>query len=169
MSEFGFQSFPEMRTIRTFAEPRGFRHRFSVTMRRTRKTTAATIASSPTCCANIASRKNFASYVYLSQVQQAEVIKIGAEHLRRQRPRVMGSFYWQLNDCWPVASWASIDYFGRWKALQYYAKKFYADTIVSPFEHDGKIDVYVVADSLTPQTGTIRTRLLDFSGKVLVR
>jgi beta-mannosidase len=105
--------------------------------------------------------------VYLSQVQQAEIIKIGAEHLRRQRPRVMGSLYWQLNDCWPVASWASIDYYGRWKALQYYAKKFYADTIVSPFEHDGKIDVYVVSDSLTPQTGTIRTRLLEFSGKVL--
>ena len=71
--------------------------------------------------------KDFDSFVYLSQVQQAEIIKIGAEHLRRQRPRTMGSLYWQLNDCWPVASWASIDYYGRWKALHYYARRFYDD------------------------------------------
>ena len=70
--------------------------------------------------------RDFASFVYLSQVQQAEAIKVGAEHLRRNRPRTMGALFWQLNDCWPVASWSSIDYFGRWKALQYYARRFYA-------------------------------------------
>jgi beta-mannosidase len=166
MSEFGFQSFPEMRTIRTFAEPKDF-DIHSVTMQSHQKNFGGNDRILTYMLREYREPKNFESYVYLSQVQQAEIIKIGAEHLRRQRPRVMGSLYWQLNDCWPVASWASIDYFGRWKALQYYAKKFYADTIVSPFEHDGKIDVYVVADSLTPQTGTIRTRLLDFSGKVL--
>jgi beta-mannosidase len=79
----------------------------------------------------------------------------------------MGSLYWQLNDCWPVASWASIDYYGRWKALQYYARRFYDDVIVSPFAHDGKVDVYVVSDKLQPLSGQIHTRLLDFSGKVL--
>jgi beta-mannosidase len=73
-----------------------------------------------------------------------------------------------LNDCWPVASWASIDYYGRWKALQYYAKRFYDDVIVSPFAHAGKVDVYVVSDKLQPLSGTIHTRLLDFSGKVLM-
>jgi len=112
--------------------------------------------------------KDFASFVYLSQVLQAEAIKVGAEHLRRQMPNTMGSLYWQLNDCWPVASWASIDYYGRWKALQYYAKRFYDDVIVSPFAHNGKVDVYVVSDKLQPLSGTIHTRLLDFSGKVLV-
>jgi beta-mannosidase len=111
--------------------------------------------------------KDFPSFVYLSQVLQAEAIKVGAEHLRRQMPNTMGSLYWQLNDCWPVASWASIDYYGHWKALQYYAKRFYDDVIVSPFAHDGKLDVYVVSDKLQPLSGTIRTRLLDFSGKVL--
>ena len=165
MSEFGFQSFPEMRTIRTFAEPQDF-DIHSVTMQSHQKNNGGNDRILTYMLREYREPENFESYVYLSQVQQAEIIKIGAEHLRRQRPRVMGSLYWQLNDCWPVASWASIDYYGRWKALQYYAKKFYADTIVSPFEHDGKIDVYVVADSLTPQTGTIRTRLLDFSGKV---
>jgi beta-mannosidase len=166
MSEFGFQSFPEMRTIRSFAEPADF-DIHSATMVSHQKNFGGNDRILTYMLREYREPKNFESYVYLSQVQQAEIIKIGAEHLRRQRPRVMGSLYWQLNDCWPVASWASIDYYGRWKALQYYAKKFYADTIVSPFAHDGKIDVYVVADSLTPQTGTIRTRLMDFSGKVL--
>jgi beta-mannosidase len=112
--------------------------------------------------------KDFAAFVYLSQVQQAEIIKIGAEHLRRQRPRTMGSLYWQLNDCWPVASWASIDYYGRWKALHYYARRFYDDVLVSPFLHDDKVDVYVVSDKLQPFAGTIHMRLLDFSGNVLL-
>jgi beta-mannosidase len=101
-------------------------------------------------------------------VQQAEIIKIGAEHLRRQRPRTMGSLYWQLNDCWPVASWASIDYYGRWKALHYYARRFYDDVLISPFLHDDKVDVYVVSDKLQPISGTIHMRLLDFSGNVLL-
>jgi beta-mannosidase len=112
--------------------------------------------------------KDFASFVYLSQVQQAEIIKIGAEHLRRQRPRTMGSLYWQLNDCWPVASWASIDYYGRWKALHYYARRFYDDVLISPFLHDDKVDVYVVSDKLEPFSGTIHMRLLDFSGNTLL-
>src|SRR5580700_8017824 len=166
MSEFGFQSFPEMRTIGTYAKPEDFDIRSTV-MQAHQKNKGGNERILTYMLREYREPKDFASFVYLSQVQQAEIIKIGAEHLRRQRPRVMGSLYWQLNDCWPVASWASIDYYGRWKALQYYAKKFYADTIVSPFEHDGKIDVYVVSDSLTPQTGTIRTRLLEFSGKVL--
>jgi beta-mannosidase len=88
--------------------------------------------------------------------------------LRRQRPRTMGSLYWQLNDCWPVASWASIDYYGRWKALHYYARRFYDDVLISPFVHDDKVDVYVVSDKLQPISGTIHMRWLDFSGKVLL-
>lgn len=166
MSEFGFQSFPEMRTIRSFAEPADF-DIHSVTMQSHQKNYGGNDRILTYMLREYREPKNFESYVYLSQVQQAEIIKIGAEHFRRQRPRVMGSLYWQLNDCWPVASWASIDYYGRWKALQYYAKKFYDDAIVSPFAHDGKIEVYVVSDKLEPLAGTIHTRLLDFSGKVL--
>jgi beta-mannosidase len=72
-----------------------------------------------------------------------------------------------LNDCWPVASWASIDYYGRWKALHYYARRFYDDVLISPFMHDDKVDVYVVSDKLQPLSGTIHMRLLDFSGNAL--
>ncbi|MGC2291553.1 MAG: glycoside hydrolase family 2 protein [Candidatus Acidiferrales bacterium] len=166
MSEYGFQSFPEMRTIRTFAQP-GDMDIHSVTMQDHQKNHGGNERILSYMLRWYPEPKDFPSFVYLSQVLQAEAIKVGAEHLRRQRPNTMGSLYWQLNDCWPVASWASIDYFGRWKALQYYARRFYDDVIVSLFAHDGKVDVYVVSDKLQPLTGQVHTRLLDFSGKVL--
>ncbi len=111
--------------------------------------------------------RDFASFIYLSQVQQAEAIKVGAEHLRRNRPRTMGALFWQLNDCWPVASWSSIDYFGRWKALQYYARRFYADLLISPNAHDGTVDVYIVSDKLQAASGQADVQLMDFKGEVL--
>jgi len=166
MSEYGFQSFPEMRTIRTFAQP-GDMDIHSATMQDHQKNHGGNERILSYMLRWYPEPKDFPSFVYLSQVLQAEAIKVGAEHLRRQRPNTMGSLYWQLNDCWPVASWASIDYYGRWKALQYYARRFYDDVIVSPFAHDGKVDVYVVSDKLQPLSGQVRTRLLDFSGKLL--
>ena len=80
----------------------------------------------------------------------------------------MGALFWQLNDCWPVASWSSIDYFGRWKALHFYARRFYADLLISPFAHDGAVDVYIVSDKLQATAGQVRTQLLDFDGKTLL-
>jgi beta-mannosidase len=168
MTEYGFQSFPEMKTIRTFAnKPEDF-DIHSVVMQAHQKNKGGNERILTYMLREYREPKDFASFVYLSQVQQAEIIKIGAEHLRRQQPRVMGSLYWQLNDCWPVASWASIDYYGRWKALHYYARRFYDDVLISPWLHENKVDVYVVSDKLQPLTGTIHTRLLDFSGKALL-
>jgi beta-mannosidase len=166
MTEYGFQSFPEMRTIRAFAQPEDFDIRSTV-MQAHQKNKGGNERILTYMLREYREPKDFASFVYLSQVQQAEIIKIGAEHLRRQRPRTMGSLYWQLNDCWPVASWASIDYYGRWKALHYYARRFYDDLLISPFLHDDKIDVYIVSDKLQPLAGKIHMRLLDFSGNVL--
>jgi beta-mannosidase len=80
----------------------------------------------------------------------------------------MGSIYWQLNDCWPVASWSSIDYYGRWKALQYYARRFYAPILVSPHVEDGAVKVYVVSDKTAATSAELRVRLMDFDGKVLL-
>jgi beta-mannosidase len=167
MSEFGFQSFPEMRTVGTFAKPEDYDIR-SMVMQAHQKNKGGNERILTYMLREYKEPKDFASFVYLSQVQQAEIIKIGAEHLRRQRPRTMGSLYWQLNDCWPVASWASIDYYGRWKALHYYARRFYDDVVVSPFLHDDKVDVYVVSDKLQALSVTIHMRLLDFSGKSLM-
>jgi beta-mannosidase len=168
MTEYGFQSFPEMRTIHTFANQTGDFDIRSTVMQAHQKNKGGNERILTYMLREYRQPKDFESFVYLSQVQQAEIIKIGAEHLRRQRPRIMGSLYWQLNDCWPVASWASIDYYGRWKALHYYARRFYDDVLISPFLHDDKVDVYVVSDKLQPMTGTIHTRLLDFSGSVLL-
>lgn len=167
MSEYGFQSFPEMRTIATFAKPSDYDIRSTV-MQAHQKNKGGNERILTYMLREYHEPKDFASFVYLSQVQQAEIIKIGAEHLRRQRPRTMGSLYWQLNDCWPVASWASIDYYGRWKALHYYARRFYDDVLISPFLHDDKVDVYVVSDKLQSLSGTVHMRLLDFSGTVLL-
>jgi beta-mannosidase len=167
MSEYGFQSFPEMRTIRAFAKPEDY-NILSTVMQAHQKNKGGNERILTYMLREYREPKDFESFVYLSQVQQAEIIKIGAEHLRRQRPRTMGSLYWQLNDCWPVASWASIDYYGRWKALHYYARRFYDDVLISPFLHDDKVDVYVVSDKLQPISGTIHMRLLDFSGNILL-
>jgi len=167
MSEFGFQSFPEMRTILSFAQPRDLAIDSPVMMSH-QKNHGGNERILTYMLREYPEPKDFASFVYVSQVQQAEAIKVGAEDLRRNRPRTMGALFWQLNDCWPVASWSSIDYFGRWKALHYYARRFYADLLISPFAHDGVVDVYIVSDRLQAIAGQIHMRLLDFEGKTLL-
>src|SRR5208282_6642660 len=83
------------------------------------------------------------------------------------RPQTMGSIFWQLNDCWGVASWSSIDYYGRWKALQYYARRFYSPILVSPHVEDGMLKTYIVSDKVAPVNGELRLRIVDFDGKVV--
>ena len=88
---------------------------------------------------------DFSAFVYMSQYLQAEAVKIGIEAHRRAKPYCMGTLYWQINDCWPVASWSSIDYCGRWKALQYYARDAYDEVLVSPYA-SGKQVVFTLVD-----------------------
>lgn len=166
MSEYGFQSFPEMSTIRKFAQPSDYDINSAV-MRNHQKNTGGNERILTYMLREYREPKDFESFVYMSQVQQAEAIKVGAEHFRRMKPRTSGQFFWQINDCWPVASWASIDYYNRWKALQYYAVRFYDDLLVSPWYHDGKVETYVISDKLQPLKATLRIRLMDFEGKVL--
>ncbi|HKR22560.1 MAG TPA: glycoside hydrolase family 2 protein, partial [Pyrinomonadaceae bacterium] len=111
--------------------------------------------------------KDFESFLYMSQVLQAEGIAVGTEHLRRIMPHNMGALYWQINDCWPVASWSSIDYFGRWKALQYYARRFYSDLLISPTIQDGNLQMYVVSDRINAVPAKIKVTLMGFDGAVL--
>ena len=167
VSEYGFQSFPEMRTIEAFTKPEDRTSIFTPVMLAHQKNDAGNQIIHDYMLRYYGEPTDFASFLYASQVLQAESTRIGAEHWRRLRPRTMGSIFWQLNDCWPVASWASIDYYGRWKALQYYAKRFYAPVLVSPYIEDGKLDVYVVSDRTEAQSGQLRLRIMDFNGKVL--
>jgi beta-mannosidase len=131
MSEYGFQSFPNIETVNYYTVPDRPRHRVA-DHARAPEAPARQPTHTRVHAARLPEPKDFESFLYVSQVLQAEGIRIGAEHLRRIMPHNMGSLYWQINDCWPVASWSSIDYFGRWKALQYYARRFYSDLLVSP-------------------------------------
>ncbi len=166
MTEYGFQSFPEMNTIKAFSVPSDW-DISSPVMLSHQKNKGGNGRIYDYLLRYFGQPKDFPSFLYASQVMQAEAIKVGAEHLRRSRPRTMGSLYWQLNDCWPVASWASIDYYGRWKALQYYARRFYNDLLVSPNEENSALQIYVVSDRQQTQPAQLHVRVLDLSGKVL--
>jgi beta-mannosidase len=111
--------------------------------------------------------KDFPSLVYLSLILQAEGIRYGVEHWRRNRDRVSGTLIWQLNDCWPVASWASLDYFGRWKALHYAAKRFYAPLLLSVADYGKTMKVHVTSDLVSPVDVFVRWRLETLDGKCL--
>ncbi len=164
MTEFGFQSFPEMATVEAFTEPEDRTNIFTAVMLAHQKNNEGNSLIQDYMLKDYTEPKDFPSFLYASQVLQAEGIKIGAEHLRRNRPRTMGSIYWQLNDCWPVASWSSIDYYGRWKALQYYARRFYAPLLVSPHVEDGNFNVYVVSDKTAPTNAQLRVRVMTLDG-----
>ena len=167
VTEYGFQSFPEMRTVEAFTTPEDRKNIFTPVMLAHQKNNEGNSIIHDYLLRDYPEPKDFPSFLYASQVLQAEGIKIGAEHFRRSMPETMGSIFWQLNDCWPVASWSSIDYYGRWKALQYYAKRFYAPVLVSPHVEDGSVKVYVVSDNTGAMQAALRVRLLDFDGKVL--
>jgi len=168
VTEYGFQSFPEMRTIEAFTKPEDRTGIFTPVMLAHQKNNEGNSIIHDYLLKDYPEPKDFPSFLYVSQVLQAEGIKIGAEHLRRSRPETMGSIFWQLNDCWPVASWSSIDYYGRWKALQYYARRFYAPILVSPHVEGSSVKVYIVSDKTAAQPATLRMRLMDFDGKVLL-
>ncbi len=168
VTEYGFQSFPEMKSIEAFTEPQDRTSIFTPVMLAHQKNDEGNAIIHDYLLKDYPEPKDFASFLYVSQVLQAEGIKIGAEHFRRSRPETMGSIFWQLNDCWPVASWSSIDYYGRWKALQDYARRFYAPILVSPHVENGSVKVYIVSDKTEAKTATLRARLMDFDGKVLV-
>jgi beta-mannosidase len=167
VTEYGFQSFPEWKTIETFTQPEDRTSIFTPVMLAHQKNNEGNSIIQDYILKDFPAPKDFPSFLYVSQVLQAEGIKIGAEHFRRNRPRTMGSIFWQLNDCWPVASWSSIDYYGHWKALQYYARRFYAPTLVSPHVEDGALKVYIVSDDTQPQQGQLRLRLIGFDGQIV--
>jgi len=168
VTEYGFQSFPEMKTIETFTQPEDRTGILTPVMLAHQKNNEGNSIIHDYLLKDYPEPKDFASFLYVSQVLQAEGIKIGAEHFRRSRPETMGSIFWQLNDCWPVASWSSIDYYGRWKALQYYARRFYAPILVSPHLENGSLKVYIVSDRTESTPASLRVRLMDFEGKVLL-
>lgn len=135
VSEFGFQSFPCMETIESFTAPED-RNVFSYVMEKHQRNASANGRIVSYLSQMYLYPGSLSELVYASQLLQAQAMQYGVEHWRRNRneERCMGAVVWQLNDCWPVASWASIDYFGRWKALHYYEKRFFAPVLISCHE-----------------------------------
>lgn len=130
VSEFGFQSFPCMKTIESFTLPED-RNPFSYVMEKHQRNASANGRILSYLSQLYRYPPDMDTLAYASQLLQAQAIQYGAEHWRRHRGRCMGAVVWQLNDCWPVASWSSIDYFGRWKALHYFEKRFFAPVLIS--------------------------------------
>ncbi len=176
VSEYGFQSYPELSTVKKFTEPKD------------RELHSAVMLSHQRCTADerrdqeygnrliqtymdqwYRTPKDFESYLYVSQVMQADGVKLGMEAHRRAMPYCMGSLYWQIDDCWPVASWSSIDYYGRWKALHYAARDRFAPIILSTMVKEEEIRFYVVSDRLEPIDATLEVCVVDFEGKEVSR
>lgn len=182
LSEFGFQSFPSLKTVETFTEPED-RNIFSRIMEMHQRNTAANGKILNYLSATYQYPKDFDSLLYASQLLQADAIRYGVEHFRRYRGNCMGTLVWQLNDIWPVASWASIDYFGRWKALHYAEKRMFAPVMVSceeigelserpfciaePEEIEKSIRLCVANESFEEVKGCVHWELRDAYGKVL--
>jgi beta-mannosidase len=166
MSEFGFQSLPPMETIKTYARPEDW-NMTSYIMEHHQRSGSGNGLMIGQMTDAFRMPSDFPNLVYLSMVLQAEGIRYGVEHWRRNKHRVSGTLYWQLNDCWPVASWASLDYYGRWKALHYAARRFYAPVMLSIFDEGQKMGVHVTSDVAESVNGEVQWQLVTLDGEVL--
>lgn len=174
VSEYGMQSFPEMKTIRAFANDSDLTYRSAVMEHRQRSNLnwiGPGVNGNEMILRYIKKYyrepKDFSSFVYLSQVMQAEAFRSAIEAHRRNMPWCMGSLYWQINDCWPTMSWASVDYFGRWKASHYFVKNAYEPILVVPYAAGDRVSVAVVSDKQTNENAKLVVTLYDFTGMEL--
>lgn len=165
-SEFGFQSFPCMKTVNTFAEEQD-KNIFSKVMESHQKNDSANGKMLYYLSENFKYPKDFKSLLYVTQILQGMAIKSGVDHWRRNRGRCMGTLYWQINDNWPVASWASIDYYGRWKALHYMAVKFYAPVAASIQRLENSVSVYLENETFDVQKCDVALRIRDVNFNIV--
>jgi beta-mannosidase len=178
-SEFGFQSFPSRAAVRSYARPEHHNVTAPDMEHHQRHPRGNTIIMH-TMARYYRFPNGFLEQLYLSQVQQAHAIRTAVEYWRTQRPRSMGALFWQLNDNWPVASWASVEYGGTWKLLQYAARRFFAQVLVAaiPVDASGEAlateeaspagwDLYVVNDRPGSTTGDLTVRIIGFDGTQL--
>lgn len=184
LSEFGFQSFPCLKTVEAFTAPED-RNIFSRVMEQHQRNTGANAKIVTYLADTFLYPSEFGTLLYASQLLQAEAMRYGVEHLRRNRGRCMGTLYWQLNDIWPVASWASIDYYGRLKATHYYAKRFYSPVLISCretgekttrphvilepglYDYETKAELSITNDTRDTVKGIAKSYLRNAKGEIL--
>lgn len=174
MSEYGFQSYPDISTIKRFASRSDMRPDSEVMLAHQRAKHDQT--RDPHFGNNMMNKylkqyyaipDQFDDFVYLGQIMQAEAVKIGIEAHRRAKPYCMGTLYWQINDCWPAASWSSIDYYGKWKALHYYAQRAFTEVLISPYKKGDKIAFKLVSDRPTAFAAELIIKTMTTSGEVV--
>jgi beta-mannosidase len=166
MSEYGFQSFPDFETVKKYTLPVDYNIESAVMSSHQRSGIGnLRIKEYMSWDYNVPS--DFEDFLYMSQVLQARGVKMAIEAHRRAMPYTMGTMYWQINDCWPVASWSSTDYYHKWKALHYAVKKVYEPIILTVYEEKKEIVIHAVSDKLFDNTGKLKLTILDFKGKEL--
>ncbi len=182
VAEFGMQSYSSPATNATFCPPEDD-NVFGPVMENHQKNRAGNQIILDYVSRRYRFPKGQDALIYLSQLNQAYCMQVGVEHYRRLMPRCMGALYWQLNDCWPVASWSSIEFTGRWKALQYIARRFFAPALVSahvPGDEGAiignyrtstvrEVHLYTVYDAPEKTRGQLRWALVHLDGRVLLR
>ncbi len=185
LSEFGFQAFPSKKTVESFTDDERDMNIFSYIMEKHQRNGAANGKIMNYMQQTYRYPSTFETVIYASQLLQADAIRYGVEHFRRNRndSRCMGAVYWQFNDCWPVASWSSVDYCQRMKALHYYAKRFFAPIMISceeegminsgqelvrlPFEFKKSIRLCVANESMKDEKIFVKWQLRDKTAKIL--
>lgn len=166
MSEFGFESFPDYRTIESFTGKDDL-NAFSPVMEDHQRCKDGNQKILTYISKYFRMPASLRELVYLSQLSQAEAIRHGVEHWRRNRGRCMGAVYWQYNDNWPVISWSSIDYYGRWKALQYEAKRCFANILLSCKCEGSTVELHLSNESLQAVSGQLQWTLYSTDGRQL--
>lgn len=167
-SEYGFQSFPEFESVKIYApEKRDHDINSEVMMSHQRGGSFANNRIKEYMLKSYNEPKDFEHFLYVGMILQGDAIKTAMEAHRRDMPYCMGSLFWQHNDCWPVASWASRDYYGRWKAQHYFAKKAYDMILVSPVVMNDKLTVHLVSDYLKAVNGKFSLKVMDMNGNVV--
>jgi beta-mannosidase len=167
VSEFGFESLPALATVAAFAPDPADWNLGSPLLDHHQRCAVGNARILYYMAQQFRLPKDFPSLIYLSQVLHAEAMRVGVEHWRRQRDRCSGALYWQLDDCWPVSSWASIDCFGRWKALQYATRRFYAPVLLSAEVEAEGVSLAVTNDRAAPWRGEVRWSLERLDGETV--
>ena len=168
MSEFGFQSFPELGSVKRYApEERDWNIYSEVMMSHQRGGTKANGKINDYMKQEYWEQTDFEKFLYIGQVMQGDAVKIAVEAHRRDMPFCQGSLFWQHNDCWPVASWASRDYYGRWKAQHYFARRFFDRYMLSAYNRDGRLRVFAVSDNQRAVKADLEIKIMTLTGKII--
>lgn len=167
-SEYGFQSFPEFESVKLYApQQRDWDINSEVMMSHQRAGSYANNLIRDYMAEEFGVPDNFEDFLYVGMILQGDAIKTAMEAHRRDMPYCMGTLVWQHNDCWPVASWAGRDYYGRWKAQQYFTRKAYRDILVSPVVKGDTLSIHLVSDRRSATRGNLSIKAMTLDGKTI--